>query len=791
MTSAGRTLPLTAVALVLAVLTAGTVTPRAQAGAPAGDVVVGAFRLHVQIEQRRVEVIPARGALAAALPSTSLAPTFTSFDRATRTVSIDMAMTNTGAANLYGGVRMLVTGLASPQTLVSNADNGSGIGSWTWLFGSAGSVLVPGGTRARRLEFVSPTATAFQVDVRLVAGIPLPAGAAGVVTGDDGSQVRVAEGAVPYELFIDVEKVPEQAIAAPLGNLPFVGAVNVTFQSNVMGTSLVSPLAPLEVAIPAPADLPSSRFVVCQQILTDSLEGTPGLKEQLVPVDTASVSGGMIVTDSDLLPGIFGGGVFVFVANTGSGFATGIVTDASGPRAGAVVSNDTNTLVSITNGAGSYTLFINGGPFSVTAFDPFRGSGGSASSAIAVSGSTVTANIPVTPLAAPPVTRDGIRNNGFERGDLSSWGIAGGAAARQQLVSSLATIAPTEGAWMADIHTGGGSIGGVGSSLKQDFIVPAGVRTLTLDFNFVSEEFPEFVNSVYDDSFRALITTPNGQSTMAQVSVNQHGGFQLIGDCGFPGGDSTCGQTGWRTGSVDLSAFSGTGTPVTVELLFSTNDAGDNIYDTHVLVDNVRFSTVWVDAKVIAGAAASLARIQQEVRDANEVLSQAGINVQLRGRTAIADPGALLDADATWTTECRPALLCLIGLGTTKGVPTAEETQLLALGRSGTATDVNVYYARSITGLGALAIAVGPDDFHDIDILTNGGIITTDSVWPETLGHELGHLLISPQRAGDALEHGVGVATNLMNTPRTVPRNVVSRQQSESINRTGAPLLRP
>ena len=28
------------------------------------------------------------------------------------------------------------------------------------------------------------------------------------------------------------------------------------------------------------------------------------------------------------------------------------------------------------------------------------------------------------------------------------------------------------------------------------------------------------------------------------------------------------------------------------------NVEGDDIYDTHVLVDNIRFSTVWVDAKI-------------------------------------------------------------------------------------------------------------------------------------------------------------------------------------------------
>lgn len=223
-----------------------------------------------------------------------------------------------------------------------------------------------------------------------------------------------------------------------------------------------------------------------------------------------------------------------------------------------------------------------------------------------------------------------------------------------------------------------------------------------------------------------------------------------------------------------MSAFAGTGTPISVDLVYSANDAGDNIYDTHVLLDNMRFSTVFIDAKIISGATADQARVEQEVRNANEVLSQAGINIQLRNVQTIADPGGLLDLDITWT-----------------GMLTAEESTVVGLSRSGVNTDMNYYYVRSLTGLAALAIALGPDDFSDVNILTNSGILMSDTVTPETLAHELGHIIISPDSAGSVLEHNVGTSNNIMKTPRTVPRNLVSRQQSANINRAGAPLLRP
>jgi hypothetical protein len=742
------------------------------------DVLVGSFTLHVQIQQQRVTVEHRGGIHAAHVPATELQASFASWNPASGTASLLVAISNTGTATLVGPINAIVTKSASPEVRVLNADTGSATFSYQASQLGPTPNLSPGETSsAKEWRFRSPTAKAFQIDVELFAGVPLAPGIGATIEGEDGTSISVQPNSIPYEVLIDSEVVPASGVTAPLGALEFSGAMKVTFEPTGGNSDVPPPSSPLTLSMPAPPNATTANFVVGQQTLVDNINTpTPGLTDQLVAADTATLVNGNMVTTADIFPGIFAGGLFVFVANHGSGFATGIVSDTTGARPGAVVSNTTNTLVSITDGSGRYHLYINGGPFSVTAFDPLKGSQGSNTGNIAVSGSTVTTNISVIPLATPPVTRDGIRNGGLERGDLTSWATTGAAAASQQLgpTSTGVVIRPTEGQWMADINTGTGSIGGTGSSLKQRFIVPAGVQTLRFDFNFVSEEFPEFVGSIFDDSFRAVITTPNGASTFAEIRVNQAGNFELIGDCGFPGGDSTCGQTGWREGSVNLSAFAGTGTPINVELLFSANDAGDNIFDTHVLLDNMRFSTVFIDAKIINGAIADRARIEQEIRNANEILSQAGLNLQLRNVQTVADPGGLLDLDATFT-----------------GTLTAEESTVVGLSRSGVATDANYYYVRSLTGISAFAITLGPDDFSDVNILTNSGILMQDVVTPETLAHELGHILISPDTAGSVLEHNVGVAANLMNVPRTVPRNLVNRQQSANINRAGAPLLRP
>jgi len=793
-----------AVALLVNLVLPGGTTPSLASAAPrssaptlGSEVVVGAFRIHVQLQVQRVKVMPIKGKHAASVPSTQLVGQFVGWDEGSRTASISIAVENTGTKTLYSPLRAVITKVAPPTVMAANADSGTGPGSWRWDYDAAllggDSLLSPAEVSgAKSWDFTSPTAMDFQLEVRILAGVPLAPGEGGTIEGEGGTSITVQPNSIPYEVLIDIAPAPPSAVVAPIGDLELAGAVEVAFQPAAFNASLLPPSAPLEISIPAPSGMPAgSQFIVGQQVLSDFVgDDNVGLREQLVAVDTASLVDGNIVTEPHIFSGIFGGGLFAFLFFGEAGFATGTVSDATGARPGAVVSNNTNTLVSITDAAGGYTLPISRGLLaSVTAFDPFRGSSGSTRVSIITRGSTVTANIFLTPLATPPITRDGIRNGGFERGDLTSWATTGAASARQQLVCTGATIQPTEAQWMADINTGSGSVGGTGSSLKQRFIVPAGVQTLRLDFNFVSEEFPEFVGTIFNDAFRASITTPNGETTFAQVSVNDSGGFTLIGDCSFPGGDSTSGMTGWRMGSVDVSAFAGTNTPIQVDLLFTANDAGDNIFDTHVLIDNIRFSTVWIDAKILQGptisANANLARIQNEVRQANEILSQAGVNVRIRNVQTVNVTNALVDVNITWITGANCAD------GRVNGQLTAEETAVLGLARSATNTDVNVYYVRSGTGLaGVGGFALGPDDFClAITILNNSGTLQMDiGAGGNILAHELGHLLISPQTAGNALEHGAAAGNFLSTTPAL---GTVNRQQSANINRALAPSLVP
>ena len=660
---------------------------------------------------------------------------------------------------------------------------------------------------------------------------------AGTITGSGGTTVTIPPNPFPGPVnFVGaIDQVPNSTIVAAV-NLPntppnleqkLVAAIEVTLEPRDPGVDLPAPTAPLQITIPLPAGVTDTRFLVAEQVLAPTL-GTPGLTPQLRVAAAAVVVGNNIVTQAapqNPLPGILHSGIYAIVTARGSGYVTGVASDAAGPVQGAIISSNTNAVIAATNATGNYSIFVSGGPFTVSAFNPFRGSTGSATGTIAVDGSTVQANITLSPLATPPVSLDGIRNAGFENcslpgadvtGNLTgTWAFSGSAKAARQLTVGIPpntlTFLPTEGDCMLDISSGLG-VQNLSGTAGQRFIVPGGARTLSFDYTFISEEFPEFIGTQFDDKFRALITVNGVQTEIKKVEVNEFpkpplpavGYIVLTGpggniDC-FPDGDATCGQItgdvgnppGWRTATFDLSTVAVVGTPTTVDLLFTVNDAGDNIYDTHVLIDNIRFGTLWVDAKIVQGANANATRVRSDIRSANDVLSQSGLIVRLRnpnGQPAIINNAALLDPDITYTSATTGTCTNQAQLN---GVPSSEETLLTAQLRSATTSDVNVYYAGTAFRDGALntsyvGYAIGPDEFcNQIIIDSSSGIILFDgansALRAGVPGHEIGHLLIAPDNAFATTEHGTSDSLNFMWGTNTPVNGFMTRQQSFEIN---------
>jgi len=177
-------------------------------------------------------------------------------------------------------------------------------------------------------------------------------------------------------------------------------------------------------------------------------------------------------------------------------------------------------------------------------------------------------------------------NGGFEAG-LDTWQTTGDARA----VRRLGQIRPREGRRMALISTGPGSASTratLGKTLEVDAsLIDADELTLSFRYNYVSSEFPHYVESIFNDQFRAVVRLPSGtELVVVQEEVNTTAWTPVTGIT-LPSGDGTVGQSGWRTASVtiDVADLDGENS-----LEFEVFDVGDDIFDSLALIDDVRLS---------------------------------------------------------------------------------------------------------------------------------------------------------------------------------------------------------
>lgn len=182
---------------------------------------------------------------------------------------------------------------------------------------------------------------------------------------------------------------------------------------------------------------------------------------------------------------------------------------------------------------------------------------------------------------------DDLLNGSFElMPALTKWYYSGDA----RVINSLAELTPKHGSKMAIITTGIGSkqsvySGGTeGSILSQSFVIPSNVTTLSFDYNVISEEPTEWVNSKYDDKFFATLFDDEGNTIaeLAREEVNKSTWYK-IEDIDFDGGDKTVYHTKWKAVSYNVSAYAGK----KVTLKFVTTDVGDSKWDTASIIDNI------------------------------------------------------------------------------------------------------------------------------------------------------------------------------------------------------------
>jgi hypothetical protein len=186
---------------------------------------------------------------------------------------------------------------------------------------------------------------------------------------------------------------------------------------------------------------------------------------------------------------------------------------------------------------------------------------------------------------------DDFINGDFEFGNLQGWTTLGDG----RVITRLGFLDPYEGSFMGIISTGLGFTETSGA-IYQSFTVADTVNSITLNWNFLSEEFLEFIGSQFQDFFRISITDGSGATTVLfSRTVDQiAAAFQCTDEGGpncslipvspgivFDQGDVW--MTGWQTLTLNLAPYRGQ----TVTIKFEAGDVGDSIYDTAVLLDGM------------------------------------------------------------------------------------------------------------------------------------------------------------------------------------------------------------
>ncbi|GKU76501.1 S-layer homology domain-containing protein [Paenibacillus sp. L3-i20] len=175
-------------------------------------------------------------------------------------------------------------------------------------------------------------------------------------------------------------------------------------------------------------------------------------------------------------------------------------------------------------------------------------------------------------------------NTSFEEGDFAGWTREGDVRA----IAKLGSISPTQGKQMAIISTGLGSVNNSDSYMERSIEIPAGAKSILFDYNILSEEPMEWLDTEYDDEFQVILEAADGkQKVLTKETVSTITKWEAVEELNLDGGDQTAYMTGWKRASVDVSGYAGEGI---LHFQYRVWDRGDTDYDTAVLMDNIKVS---------------------------------------------------------------------------------------------------------------------------------------------------------------------------------------------------------
>jgi hypothetical protein len=186
---------------------------------------------------------------------------------------------------------------------------------------------------------------------------------------------------------------------------------------------------------------------------------------------------------------------------------------------------------------------------------------------------------------------DSLINGDFEYGNINGWTKTGDG----RVISQLDYLMPTGGNYMGIISTGLGYTTTTGR-ISQTFTIDKTQTQLTIHWNFLSEEFLEYIGSAYQDYFKVVIRTSDGvENVLMNKTIDglaaEFGAsypppiagnlIPVSPEIVFDQGDVY--MTDWQTSTFDVTAYQGK----RVTLILTANDIGDSIYDTAILLDDI------------------------------------------------------------------------------------------------------------------------------------------------------------------------------------------------------------
>ena len=150
-------------------------------------------------------------------------------------------------------------------------------------------------------------------------------------------------------------------------------------------------------------------------------------------------------------------------------------------------------------------------------------------------------------------------------------------------------------------------LGGLNNSRGHDLFqltltlnVPPGATHWAVDWKFFSEEFPEFVGTIFNDAF--LIETPTSNFTISGIATITAPNNVVFDPSGHLVTINTTGAFGMTAANAAGTTYDGATATLSavvpipagasqITIIFSVMDLGDSIFDTTVFLDNFRFVT--------------------------------------------------------------------------------------------------------------------------------------------------------------------------------------------------------